>query len=696
MGGGVPDFANMPPELQQALMEMIMQIMESGQLPPELAQIASQMPQGGPQDMGPPQQMGPPGGMPMPPMGGMPGGPPQGMPQGMPMPGPGVGMEQGGPVSSESMEDIHDRIAELKQKLKKKEQEIKEKYAPKKPGSQEGPPRHPLLLAEGGNVPPVPPPWWTGTAEEWTSFTQNAPNKWPEHPYGWPKSPRSGGLGPQAEGVLEGGKSWYPKSVPEKSRPRGVSEAGFEWPPSWYGGTPEEWNSYSDDQRGKARYYNDPEEIQSRRSYADKHRLGTGVTEAEPMWSKAGSYQGRLLKEDVAPMKTPSMAGPDLSLSDKSLLNLGEEGDWKSVGKEPSPGEWMKARGYDSSWDVPQSWGTGSKGAAPPLEEAMFGKGAVPSPDFADSVSRGGYAEQPQAYNPYLDKPIDPYPGSMAAPDVDPLSPEVRYGGRDLVSSIPDWDFNVSPEAWYDTLDAVASPQARAYTKILPYAKAAGRVLGHPATGALGSALGPALSYLPVAEQYSADPEAPTYTDLRRGGLMTKDFSGSLSSAIKRAGVGRAMELRPELFEAPHMGPPKPELLYDEAGFVTGKAPGRFDEVYPGSERVTYGATMGPGSSDEGFLAPPLDRFSHPSKRWRPERKVMPELLSDPFQYYADMPYKDWLEKTGFGSVVERGKAYSPSPLEFWNPPLYFPESKEDLAANWPHGRGPLPEHLKP
>jgi len=177
---------------------------------------------------------------------------------------------------------------------------------------------------------------------------------------------------------------------------------------------------------------------------------------------------------------------------------------------------------------------------------------------------------------------------------------------------------------------------------------------------------------------------------------MTKDFSGSLSSAIKRAGVGRAMELRPELFEAPHMGPPKPELLYDEAGFVTGKAPGRFDEVYPGSERVTYGATMGPGSSDEGFLAPPLDRFSHPSKRWRPERKVMPELLSDPFQYYADMPYKDWLEKTGFGSVVERGKAYSPSPLEFWNPPLYFPESKEDLAANWPHGRGPLPEHLKP
>lgn len=55
-----------------------------------------------------------------------------------------AGMQEGGPVSSESMENIHEKIEELRQKLKKKEQEIKEKYAPKKPGSQEGPPRHPL------------------------------------------------------------------------------------------------------------------------------------------------------------------------------------------------------------------------------------------------------------------------------------------------------------------------------------------------------------------------------------------------------------------------------------------------------------------------------------------------------------------------------------------------------------------------
>jgi len=145
-GGGMPDFADLPPEIQQMLVEMIREIMKTGQLPPELAGAMGGMPQGGPpQDM-PPQgmpPMGPPGGMPMPPPGAMPGGPPGGgMP---PMPGgPPMGMQEGGAVGSDSMEDIHEKIEELRQKLKKKEQEIKEKYAPKKPGSQGGPPQHPL------------------------------------------------------------------------------------------------------------------------------------------------------------------------------------------------------------------------------------------------------------------------------------------------------------------------------------------------------------------------------------------------------------------------------------------------------------------------------------------------------------------------------------------------------------------------
>ena len=343
--------------------------------------------------------------------------------------------------------------------------------------------------------------------------------------------------------------------------------------------------------------------------WAESHlREGTGVTEAEPMWSKAGSYQGRLLKEDVAPMKTPSMAGPDLSLSDKAKIREA------MYGKE----------------------------AAPPLEEAMFGKGAVPSLDFADSASRGGYAAQ--SSSPYLGqdfsqhpyKPIDPYPGSMAAPEVDPLSPEARYGGRDLVSSVPDAHFNLSPQAWQDTLDAVRSPQSRAMRAIAPYAKAAGRVLSHPITGAGASALGPVLSHLPIVQQYAAEPD-------HRGGIMR-------GAPKRRAGLDRAMELRPEMFAEPHMGPPRPKLSYDEAGWVVKKEPGDWNN-----------------------------------------------LPQDPFQRYSDMPNREWEKEMGFGvNEVRRGETYVPSPFEFWNPPLYFPKSKEDLAANWPHGRGPLPEHLKP
>ena len=54
-----------------------------------------------------------------------------------------------------------------------------------------------------------PPDWWTGTADEWARFTRDTPDRLNPN-YGYPahyRRPERGGLGPQAEGVFEGGRS---------------------------------------------------------------------------------------------------------------------------------------------------------------------------------------------------------------------------------------------------------------------------------------------------------------------------------------------------------------------------------------------------------------------------------------------------------------------------------------------------------
>lgn len=220
----------------------------------------------------------------------------------------------------------------------------------------------------------------------------------------------------------------------------------------------------------------------------------------------------------------------------------------------------------------------------------------------------GNYWEKEAPHNPYLDQLGDQWPPS---PEADFLAQQY-----DRIMQTPEYKSEI----------------AKAASKTVPgYAKAlgqAGRVLSHPATGAASSALGPLLSHVPVAQQYSGD----------------------MGQAIKRAGLQRAMELRPQMFAEPHMGPPKPKLHYDEAGWVVKKEPGTWDN-----------------------------------------------LPQDPFQQYADMPQREWEKEMGFGTgTIDRGTAYSPSPFAFWNPPTYFPKTKEDLAKAWPIGRGPIPEHLLP
>ncbi len=175
--------------------------------------------------------------------------------------------------------------------------------------------------------------------------------------------------------------------------------------------------------------------------------------------------------------------------------------------------------------------------------------------------------------------------------------------------------------------------QVKAARTAAPYARAAGRALSHPAA----SALGPALSHASVYSQYEPS-------------VMDKSVMDSYSQASKRAGLARAMELRPQMFAEPHMGPPEPRILLDQEGYVGKKLPGSWDN-----------------------------------------------LPQDPFQKYADMPQRQWEKEMGFGvGEVRRGTPYTPGPFEFWNPPLYFPKSKEDLAAAWPLGLGQVPSHLKP
>ncbi len=125
----IPEFRNLPPEIAMKLVEMIKQLMQTGELPPELAQGgAPGMPQGMPA-----QPQSP---MPMAPM----------VPQ---------GMEKGGDVEAqESMEELHHQINTAKSKLKEIEKGIKDSYAPQKKGSQGVAPNRPLAFAEGGEVPP--------------------------------------------------------------------------------------------------------------------------------------------------------------------------------------------------------------------------------------------------------------------------------------------------------------------------------------------------------------------------------------------------------------------------------------------------------------------------------------------------------------------------------------------------------------
>ena len=138
-------FAQLPPDIQMMLVQMIMENMDQ------------------------PQQE-----MPM---------PPQQAPAPLQLPAPAMkkggemqpGYAEGGEVA-DSMEDMHDKIAALKAKIKEKEQSIREKYAKKKENTPVGnaPPYHPSQAgyADGGEVPP---PWFTGTPEEWASVQRKEP-----------------------------------------------------------------------------------------------------------------------------------------------------------------------------------------------------------------------------------------------------------------------------------------------------------------------------------------------------------------------------------------------------------------------------------------------------------------------------------------------------------------------------------------
>lgn len=150
------DFLGLPPEVAMILVQMIKQIAETGEVPPEIMQLlggGGMPPMGGMPQQGPPQGMPPmgmpPGGMPMPPMGMPPGPPPGGMP---PMPMGGQGMAEGGMVGDETLEDLHRQINETKQRLKEREKQLKDEYQPQKQGSQEGAPNRPLAFQEGGAV----------------------------------------------------------------------------------------------------------------------------------------------------------------------------------------------------------------------------------------------------------------------------------------------------------------------------------------------------------------------------------------------------------------------------------------------------------------------------------------------------------------------------------------------------------------
>jgi hypothetical protein len=95
-----------------------------------------------------------------------------------------------------------------------------------------------------------------------------------------------------------------------------------------------------------------------------------------------------------------------------------------------------------------------------------------------------------------------------------------------------------------------------------------------------------------------------------------------------------------------------------------------------------------------------MDRFGSANKRAGLANAMQrkPEMFAPgAFEAYSSMTDADWDKMSGFGQgYIERGKAYSPGPLEFWNSPLYFPKNKRDLAAAWPKHAGPIPEHLMP
>ena len=279
----------------------------------------------------------------------------------------------------------------------------------------------------------------------------------------------------------------------------------------------------------------------------------------------------------VGPSGTGSMRGPLLSESDIAAIN--------------APKPVRKAR--------PRLLGSGGfKGYGGDEIDRIESQVSLPE----------GYWGKEAPYNPYLDRPAANWP---------------PYPGTNYMAQA--WDRIAQQPEYKRQIAEAASKTVPGYVKAVGQA---GKVLSHPATGAASSALGPLLSHVPVAQQYSGDME----------------------QAIKRAGLQRAMELRPQMFAEPHMGPPKPKLHYDEAGWVVKKEPGDWDN-----------------------------------------------LPQDPFQEYADMPQKEWEKEMGFGAgTVERGAAYSPSPFAFWNPPTYFPKTKEDLVKAWPVGAGPVPQHLLP
>ncbi len=285
MGGDpMAIFAQLPPDIQMMLVQMIMENMDQ------------------------PQQE-----MPM---------PPQQAPAPLQLPAPAMkkggemqpGYAEGGEVA-DSMEDMHDKIAALKAKIKEKEQSIREKYAKKKENTPAGnaPPYHPSQAgyADGGEVPPD---WWAGTPEEWAA-SQNEINRYAAEraasAQARPGISRSPGVARVANELAP-----YAETVAETPADL-LSRQKTDWHPL-YGNIPGEGIDWvpEGDEWDYEPPYRSPSELENREIWTREGRAPTreftGITQPG-ITGRAGPYQGRLLDEGAAPMRTPPMGRPSSS-----------------------------------------------------------------------------------------------------------------------------------------------------------------------------------------------------------------------------------------------------------------------------------------------------------------------------------------------------------------------------------------------